>query len=250
MDGHQIRTMEIKTEWGNRYIQAVAVKTTFGKYYKFFDVSYDMLHFGYSVTNSGESSEFTRLAQLKGLQFEDGIAIQLISTERYADSVGGVAQTIESDMYFWGSPVDGPLYVQLFWVSGKELPDGYHLTCIDDPSFDISYEELLEAFQEEGCGVDCSSYTELLMSEACGFKGSDIMFSSNDTPAQDMKKAYDLGAYINLDDLTHVEFLEKVAGVPKTVCCRYNPGGVFELGNRSEERRVGKECRSRWSPYH
>ena len=57
------------------------------------------------------------------------------------------------------------------------------------------------------------------------------MFSSNDTPAQDMKKAYDLGAYINLDDLTHVEFLEKVAGVPKTVCCRYNPGGVFELGN-------------------
>lgn len=147
LDGHQIRTMEIKTEWGNRYIQAVAVKTTFGKYYKFFDVSYDMLHFGYSVTNSGESSEFTRLAQLKGLQFEDGIAIQLISTERYSDSVGGVAQTIESDMYFWGSPVDGPLYVQLFWVSGKELPDGYHLTCIDDPSFDISYEELLEAFR-------------------------------------------------------------------------------------------------------
>ena len=80
-------------------------------------------------------------------------------------------------------------------------------------------------------GVDCSSYTELLMSEACGFKGSDIMFSSNDTPAQDMKKAYDLGAYINLDDLTHVAFLEKVAGVPKTVCCRFNPGGVFELGN-------------------
>ena len=90
---------------------------------------------------------------------------------------------------------------------------------------------LLKILQEEGCGVDCSSYTELLMSEACGFKGSDVMFSSNDTPAQDMKKAYDLGAYINLDDLTHVEFLEKVAGVPKTVCCRYNPGGVFELGN-------------------
>ena len=90
---------------------------------------------------------------------------------------------------------------------------------------------LLKILQEEGCGVDCSSYTELLMSEACGFKGSDIMFSSNDTPAQDMKKAYDLGAYINLDDLTHVEFLEKVAGVPKTVCCRFNPGGVFELGN-------------------
>ena len=53
------------------------------------------------------------------------------------------------------------------------------------------------------------------MSEACGFKGSDIMFSSNDTPAQDMKKAYDLGAYINLDDLTHVEFLEKVLVCPR-----------------------------------
>ena len=64
---------------------------------------------------------------------------------------------------------------------------------------------LLKILQEEGCGVDCSSYTELLMSEACGFKGSDIMFSSNDTPAQDMKKAYDLGAYINLDlSLIHI----------------------------------------------
>lgn len=147
LGGYQIRTMEIETEWGNRYIQAVAVKTTFGKYYKFFDVSYDMLHFGYSVTNSGESSEFTRLAQLKGLQFADGIAIQLISTELYEDDLGCPVQTIESDKYFWGSPVDGQIYVQLFWVSGKELPDGYHLTCIDDSSFDISYEELLESFR-------------------------------------------------------------------------------------------------------
>ena len=90
---------------------------------------------------------------------------------------------------------------------------------------------ILKILQEEGCGVDCSSYTELLMSEACGFRGSDIMFSSNDTPVRDMQKAYELGAYINLDDLTHVEFLQSVAGVPKTVCCRYNPGGVFDLGN-------------------
>ena len=82
-----------------------------------------------------------------------------------------------------------------------------------------------------GTGGDVDRDTVLLMSVACGFSGSDIMFSSNDTPAQDMKKAYELGAYINLDDLTHVEFLEKVAGVPETVCCRYNPGGVFELGN-------------------
>ena len=90
---------------------------------------------------------------------------------------------------------------------------------------------LLKILQEEGCGVDCSSYTELTLSQACGFSGSDIMFSSNVTPAQDMKKAYDLNAYINLDDLTHVEFLEQVAGIPETVCCRYNPGGVFSMGN-------------------
>ncbi len=90
---------------------------------------------------------------------------------------------------------------------------------------------LLKILQEEGCGVDCSSYTELMLSQACGFSSSDIMFSSNVTPAQDMKKAYDLNAYINLDDLTHVEFLEQVAGIPETVCCRYNPGGVFSMGN-------------------
>ena len=90
---------------------------------------------------------------------------------------------------------------------------------------------IMQILQEEGCGVDCSSYTELLLSEACGFSGSDIMFSSNETPVQDMRKAYDLGAYINLDDLTHVDFLEQVAGIPETICCRYNPGGVFALGN-------------------
>ena len=90
---------------------------------------------------------------------------------------------------------------------------------------------ILQILKEEGCGVDCSSYTELLLSEACGFSGSDIMFSSNETPVQDMKKAYDLGAYINLDDLTHVDFLKNVAGIPETICCRFNPGGTFDLGN-------------------
>ena len=69
------------------------------------------------------------------------------------------------------------------------------------------------------------------MSEACGFSGSDIMFSSNETPEEDMRKAYELGANINLDDLTHVDFLQQVAGIPETICCRYNPGGVFTLGN-------------------
>ena len=90
---------------------------------------------------------------------------------------------------------------------------------------------ILKILHEEGCGCDCASYAELLLAEAAGVTGHDIMFSSNVTPAQDMKKAYDMGAYINLDDATHVEFLEKVAGVPEAVCCRYNPGGSFSLGN-------------------
>ena len=88
---------------------------------------------------------------------------------------------------------------------------------------------ILKILQEEGCGVDCSSLTELMMSQACGFSGSDIMFSSNVTPAEDFKLAKQLGAYINLDDITHIEFLEQVAGLPETIFCRYNPGGHFEI---------------------
>lgn len=88
---------------------------------------------------------------------------------------------------------------------------------------------LMQILKEEGCGMDCSSLTELQLCEACGITGSDIMFSSNVTPVEDMQKAYELGANINLDDYTHVEFIKKVCGVPKTICCRYNPGGVFEL---------------------
>ena len=90
---------------------------------------------------------------------------------------------------------------------------------------------LMQILQQEGCGMDCSSYTELMLCEACGITGHDIMFSSNVTPAEDMKKAYDMGAIINLDDFTHVEFLERVAGIPETICCRYNPGGEFALNN-------------------
>ena len=89
---------------------------------------------------------------------------------------------------------------------------------------------ILKILQEEGCGVDCSSMTELMLSEACGFSGTDIMFSSNDTPPEEFKKAKDLGAYINLDDITHIDFLEEQAGIPETVFCRYNPGGVFQMG--------------------
>ena len=92
---------------------------------------------------------------------------------------------------------------------------------------------ILKILQEEGCGCDCATYTELLLAEAVGATGQDVMFSSNVTPELDMAKAVEMGAYINLDDATHVEFLANVAGdkLPETVCLRYNPGGSFSLGN-------------------
>lgn len=90
---------------------------------------------------------------------------------------------------------------------------------------------ILKILKEEGCGVDCSSYTELLMSDAVGFSGDEIMFSSNATPAEDFALAARLNATINLDDITHIDFLEKVAGIPETISCRYNPGGKFVINN-------------------
>ena len=91
---------------------------------------------------------------------------------------------------------------------------------------------ILKLLHEEGCGCDCSSYTELLLSEAVGITCHDVMFSSNVTPELDMRKALEVGAYINLDDATHVEFLERIADqLPDTICLRYNPGGSFSLGN-------------------
>ena len=90
---------------------------------------------------------------------------------------------------------------------------------------------ILKIFQEEGCGCDCASYAELLLAEAVGITGHDIMFSSNVTPRKDMEKARELGAYINLDDATYVDFLASMGPVPETVCLRFNPGGSFSLGN-------------------
>lgn len=90
---------------------------------------------------------------------------------------------------------------------------------------------ILRILQEEGCGTDCSSYTELLMSDKCGFSGTDIMFSSNDTPAEDFALASKLGATINLDDITHIDFLKETCGIPKRISCRFNPGGKFAIAN-------------------
>lgn len=87
---------------------------------------------------------------------------------------------------------------------------------------------IMQVLREEGCGFDCSSYTELLLSDKVGAKQHDIMFSSNETPDLDFKEAYKLGAIINLDDFTHIDVLDKLTGIPETICCRYNPGGEFK----------------------
>ena len=91
---------------------------------------------------------------------------------------------------------------------------------------------LIDILREYGCGCDCSSYTELLLSDAMGVKGEDIMFSSNDTPREEYELAHKLGAIINLDDITHIDFLEETIGeIPETISCRYNPGGLFKISN-------------------
>lgn len=91
---------------------------------------------------------------------------------------------------------------------------------------------IIEILRKVGCGCDCSSMTELMLSEAMGLSGEDIMFSSNETPAEEYAYAYKLGAIINLDDITHIEFLENIVGtLPETMSCRYNPGGVFKISN-------------------
>lgn len=90
---------------------------------------------------------------------------------------------------------------------------------------------IMKILREEGCGVDCSSLTELMLAGASGFSGREIMFSSNATPAEEFILARELGATINLDDFTHIDFLEKNGGIPEIICCRFNPG-EFRIHNR------------------
>ena len=91
---------------------------------------------------------------------------------------------------------------------------------------------LINILKEYGCGCDCSSMTELMLAKELGFKGEEIMFSSNATPAEEYRYAAEIGAIINLDDFTHVQFLEESIGyIPQTISCRFNPGGVYEMSN-------------------
>ena len=90
---------------------------------------------------------------------------------------------------------------------------------------------IMKLLFESGCGMDCSSMTELLLSRAIGVTGQDVMFSSNDTPAGEFCLAREMDVLINLDDITHIDFLAQNGGIPKTVCLRFNPGGEFLLGN-------------------
>ena len=136
----------------------------------------------------------------------------------------------------------------------KEYPTPFHLydekgirenvkALLDAFSWNKGYKEyfaikatpnpfLLQILKEYGCGCDCSSYTELLLSQSIGVVGDDIMFSSNDTPAEEFALAHKLGAIINLDDITHIDFLEQtISEIPKTISCRYNPGGIFKISN-------------------
>jgi diaminopimelate decarboxylase len=103
---------------------------------------------------------------------------------------------------------------------------------------------LIKILKKEGMGVDCSSLPELILAERLGFKGNEIMFTSNDTPYEEFKIAYDLGAIINLDDISHIEVLEKYAGIPDKICFRFNPGSLrINKGNiiigKPEEAKYG-----------
>ncbi len=87
---------------------------------------------------------------------------------------------------------------------------------------------LMKMLHQEGCGIDCSSYGELVLAEKSGLAGEEIMFTSNDTPEYEYKKASELGAVINLDDISHIDFLDKIIKFPELICFRYNPGALKE----------------------
>jgi diaminopimelate decarboxylase len=107
------------------------------------------------------------------------------------------------------------LYKAFSWVDGYK--NYFAVKACPNPY-------IVSLLMEEGCGADCSSLPELMIAEAVGMRNREIMFTSNDTPDIEFKKAVELGAIVNLDDITHIPFLENAAGIPDTICFRYNPG--------------------------
>lgn len=126
------------------------------------------------------------------------------------------------------------LYKAFDWVPGG-FTNFFAVKALPNPF-------ILEILKEEGMGADCSSLPELLLANAAGLKGEEIMFTSNDTPAEEYKKAKELGAVINIDDISHIPFLEEHAGIPEMICMRYNPGplkGGNAIIGRPEEAKYG-----------
>lgn len=117
------------------------------------------------------------------------------------------------------------------WVSEPGFKNYFAVKACPNP-------HILKLLKEEGFGTDCSSLPELVMSKRVGITGENIMFSSNDTPFEEFQKAMELGAIINLDDITHIPYLEKHVGIPEIVCFRYNPGPLRQgneiIGNPVE----------------
>jgi diaminopimelate decarboxylase len=121
------------------------------------------------------------------------------------------------------------LYKAFSWVKDPDGKEGGFKNFFAVKALPNPY--ILRVLKEEGMGADCSSLPELLLADAAGITGEEIMFTSNDTPAEEFVQAKKLGAIINLDDITHVDFLEKTAGIPNLVCFRYNPGEEYSHGN-------------------
>ena len=107
------------------------------------------------------------------------------------------------------------LYKNFSWVSG--FKNYFAVKACPNPY-------IIKILKDQGCGADCSSLPELILAERVGLRGEEIMFTSNNTPKEEYKKALELGAIINLDDITHIKFLEDNVGIPSLICFRYNPG--------------------------
>ena len=113
------------------------------------------------------------------------------------------------------------LYKALSWNKG--FKEYFAVKALPNPS-------ILRLLHSLGCGTDCASVTEVLLAQKCGITGKEIMFSSNETTEIEYRTALEAGAIINLDDVTHIEYLETLGPLPDTFCCRYNPG-KFNITN-------------------